>query len=179
MNSSAGGAEIGQELAQGAAQETLQGQQYYTQALTNFLNERQSFFQGDVPLAENAAQGQLSATQANQQVAGQVAADAFQAPQLQNAYQLDTTNAANNYALSSAQLANQTQQGQYQTQASIYENQANNATKINSQLLGLGKSGAGGATSNIASGLGGGLGNFLSPAPAIQSIGGTLPIPTT
>lgn len=135
LNSSSGGAQIGEETAQAAAQAGLQGQQYYTQALNNFLNERQSFFSGDVPLAENAASGQLQATQANQGVASQLAQDQFQAPQLSNAYNLASSQNQNQYNLGTSQLANNYNLGQYGTQASIYENQANNATAINKQLL--------------------------------------------
>jgi hypothetical protein len=141
QNSSAGGAEIGTELAQGAAQETLQGQQYYTNALNNFLNTRNSFFGGEGAEATNAAQGGLTAAQntasntlsLDQILAGQQQAQAgyeAQNPELQNTYNLQNTGAQNTLASNifntqAGEYGNQLGylQGVYGTQGNIYGQQ--------------------------------------------------------
>jgi hypothetical protein len=128
QNSSAGGAQLGQLQAQGQAQAGLQGQQYYTQALNNFLNTRSNFFGNEGGLAENSAQGQLAATQANQQVASQLAGYAELAPQLANQYQLAASGMGNQFDL-----------GKYSTQAGIYGNQLqNNASVHNANIAQFG-----------------------------------------
>jgi hypothetical protein len=135
LNSSAGGAELGTMQAQGRAQETLQGQQYFSNALNNLINARSSLFAGPGNMAINAAQGQLSATQANQGVAEQQAQLGLQVPQLQNSYQLASTNAMNQYQQTAAQNANQFLEQNYGTQAGIYGNQiANNAKNYATQM---------------------------------------------
>jgi hypothetical protein len=151
QNSSFGGAELGTMMAQGEAQAGLAGQQYYTNALNNWLNTRSNYFGNDIGTAENAAQGQLNAQglqiQNNQnsaqdalQAAGinsnqnlALAGYAYQSPQLENTYGLNASNLANQFAL-----------GEYNTGAGIYGSQLGynaqtNQTNTQGELGLLGK----------------------------------------
>lgn len=152
LNSSAGGAELGQMQAQGRAQQTLQGQQYYTNALNNLLNERTNYYGTAIQSAFEQAQGvqgteQLALQQAQNQAGDALTAAginsaqnlalagySFQAPQLQNAFNLQSNQNQNNFA-----------QQNYQTGASIYGNQLSAdqaAARTNAGLLGKGGSGS-------------------------------------
>jgi hypothetical protein len=172
LNSSSGGAQIGQLQAQGLAQETLQGQQYYTNALNNLLNERTNYY-------GTAVQGGLDAIQANQAQQGlqisnaqNQAQDALTASGINSAqnlalagYSYETPQLQNQYNLNTTQLANNFNQGNYQTQAGIYGNQLQADTAAANTTAGyLGKGGgtsplgavAGLKTATGAGGVGGG-----------------------
>jgi hypothetical protein len=141
LNSSAGGAELGTDLAQSQAQATLQGQQYYTTALNNFLNTRQSFFGGEGAFATNSAGGQLQAAQNNNQntlsfdqiMAGlntTLAGYQAQNPALQNAFNLQNSQYQNQFNSNvygtQGNIFNTGQQGlnsQFGTQGQIYGSQ--------------------------------------------------------
>ena len=112
-NSSFGGAELGQMLAQANTQKTLYGQQYYTNALNNLMNARQSFTQGSYNPAETQSN-------ANVQRGLGVAQIEQNANQNQNQYNLGATQAANQV---------------YGTQASLYGTA--NQLPLQSYKLGL------------------------------------------
>jgi len=162
-NSSAGGAELGTMEAQGQAQATLQGQGYYTNALNNLLNARSNLFGTSGQLATNAAAGQLSATQSNQQVGSQLANAAMQTPNLQNQYQLASTGAQNAYGLDTTQMANAFDLSNYQQNSTNWQTQANNAAAQNRSLTSGGKSaGAMGVGAAMGGGLGASAANLFS-----------------
>jgi hypothetical protein len=122
-NSSAGGAEIGTAMAQGGAQEGLAGQQYYTNALNNFLNTRQSFFGGEGNLATNSAGGQQTAAQNTAQNAiGQNQINAGLNTTLAN-YGAANSQNQNIFNQGNAQNANQFNQANFATNAGISKNQ--------------------------------------------------------
>jgi len=151
QNSSFGGALLGTMMAQGRAQAGLAGQQFYTNALNNWLNERASYFGNEIntslqsALGENQAQGlqiqnnqnsaqdALTAAGINSNQNLQLANYAYQSPYLQNQYGLNSSQLANNFAL-----------GIYGTQAGIYGSQLGynaqtNATNSRNTLGLLGK----------------------------------------
>lgn len=131
-NTSFGGAELGTMMAQGRTQAGLAGQQYYTNALNNWLNERSNYYNTAVQSSFNQATGQLQAEQLQMQNAQNSAQDALAAAGINSGQNQQLANFAfqspylqNTYGLNAANLANQFALGSYGTQAGIYGSQLN------------------------------------------------------
>lgn len=145
-NSSFGGAEIGTEQAQAAAQAGLVGQQYYTNELNDWLNTRSNYYDTAVQAAFNQATGVQQTEALQLQNAQQSAADALQAAQINaqeqlglQSYAFQSPQLQNAFNLQSTGLANQFSSNVYGTQAGILGSQLGyNASLVNSLGL-LGK----------------------------------------
>lgn len=125
QNSTAGGAEIGTAYAQGAAQAGLAGQQYYTNALNNFLDTRSSFAGLEGGLATNSAQGSLTASQNNN--ANTLNYDQILANlnSTLSGYESQNSTGLNAYNLANSQNNNTTNSQNYSTTGNIYNDQLN------------------------------------------------------
>jgi hypothetical protein len=151
QNSSFGGAELGTAEAQGHAQAGLNAQQYYTNSLNNWLNERSNYYNTAISGAFQQAQGVQGTEQLQLQNAQNSAQDALQAAGINSQqnqqlaqFQFNSPYLQNQYGLSAAQLANNFAQGNYQTGAGIYGSQLGynaqtNATNSRNTLGLLGK----------------------------------------